>query len=133
MHFLTTDRCEAIQVPPRHVAYALKKPLKKELEILQQHQILALIGVDEMAEWSNNFVIVPKPNGTLYLYLDLVRLNQVLIRPIHRDPILNDILPKLTNVHYITITDASSGYQKPDKKSSYLITFVHNLEYRFTR
>ena len=43
-----------------------------------------------------------------------------------RDPTLNNILPKLNNVQYMSIIDASSGYHnlKLDKQSSYLTTFA---------
>ena len=41
---------------------------------------------------------------------DLAWLNQALIRPIHRGPTLNDILPKLNNVKFMSIIDASSWY-----------------------
>ena len=39
---------------------------------------------------------------------------------------LNNILPKLNNVQYMSITDVSSGYHnlKLDNKSSYVTTFV---------
>ena len=42
--------------------------------------------------------------------LGLVRLNQALIRPIHRGLMLNDILTKLNNVQYMSIIDVSLGY-----------------------
>ena len=60
------------------------------------------------------------------LCLDLVRLDQALIRPVHRGPMLNDILPKLNNMHYMSIIDTSSGYHnlKLDEKSSYLTNFA---------
>ena len=114
------------QVPPRHVAYALQKPLQEELEQLQQLDIIAPLGIDKILEWCNSFVVVPKANGKVQLCLDPARLNQALIRPIHRGPTLNDILPKLTGVKYMSIIDASSGYHnlKLDKKSSYLTTFA---------
>ena len=51
------------QVPPRHVAYALQKPFKDKLDRLQQLDIITLLGVDEMSEWCNSFVLVPKANG----------------------------------------------------------------------
>ena len=49
-----------------------------------------------------------------------------MIRPIHRGPTLNDILPKLNNVQYMSIIDASLGYHnlKLDKQSSYLTAFA---------
>ena len=78
------------------------------------------------AEWCNSFVLVPKCNGKVRLCLGPVQLNQVLIKPIHRDPTLNNILPKLNNVKYMSIIDASSRYHnlKLDKCSSNLTTFA---------
>ena len=60
------------QAPPRHVAYVLQKPFKEELECLQGMGIIALLGVDEMAEWCNSLVLVPKANGKVWLCLDSV-------------------------------------------------------------
>ena len=71
-------------------------------------------------------MLVPKANGKVRLCLDLVRLNQVLIRPIQRGPTLNDILPKLSNAKCMSIIDASLGYHnlQLDTKSLYLTTFA---------
>ena len=87
---------------------------------------MAPLGVAETVEWYNSFVLVPKVNGKVRLCLDLARLNQVLIRPVHRGPTLNDIFPKLNNVKYLSLIDASSGYQniKLYHRSSYLTTFM---------
>ena len=78
-----------------------------------------------MVEWCNSFVLVPKANGKVRLCLDPVWLNQALIRPIHWGPTLNDILPRLNNVQYMSIINASSGYHNLwlDMQSSYLTTF----------
>ena len=88
---------------PHHVlptgkANARHQPFKKELKNLQTHQILAPVGTDEMVEWHNSFVIVPKPNGTVSMCLHTTGHNQVPVRPVHRGPTFNGILPKLTNV-----------------------------------
>ena len=88
--------------------------------------IITQLGVDEMAEWCNSFVLVLKANGKVRLCLDPAQLNQALIRPIHRGPTLNDILPKLNNVKFMSIIHASSEYHhlKLDKKSLYLAMFM---------
>ena len=108
------------------MAYVLQKLLKEEFQWLQKTDIITPLGVDETAEWCNSFVLEPKSNGKVRLCLDPVRLNQALIRPIHKGPMLNDILPKLNNVQYMSITDVSSGYHnlQLDTKSSYLTTFA---------
>ena len=114
------------QVPPRYVAYALQKPFKDELERLQQQDIIAPLGVNETLEWWHSFVVVPKANGKVRLCLDPAWLNLALLRPTHRRPTLNNILPKLNNVRYMSIIDVSSRYHnlKLDNKSSYLTTFA---------
>ena len=37
-------------MPARHVAHALQKPFKDELERLKQEHIITPLGVDEMSE-----------------------------------------------------------------------------------
>ena len=69
-----------------------------------------LLGIDEMVEWCNSFILVPKLNDKVRLCLDPARLNQVLIRAVHRGLTLTDIFPKLNNVKYLSLIDASSGY-----------------------
>ena len=109
-------------MPLTHVAYALEKPFKEELECLQKMDIITTLGIDESEEWCYSFVLVPKAYGKVRLGLDLARLNQVLIRPIHRGPTLNDILPRINKVKYMSIIDANLGYHnlQLDTKSSYL-------------
>ena len=58
------------QASPRRVAYVLQKPLKEELEWLQKQQVIVPLGVDEMSEWCNSFIIVSKTNGKVRLCLD---------------------------------------------------------------
>ena len=82
--------------------------------------------MDETPDWCNSFILVPKSNGKVRLCLDLTRLNQVLIRPVHRGPTCNDIFPKLNNVKYLSLIDVSSGYDnlKLDDRLLYLTTFA---------
>ena len=55
------DSCP-FQALPRRVAPVLQKPLNEELELLQKHQITVPLGVDEMSECCNSFILVPKAN-----------------------------------------------------------------------
>ena len=98
------------QAPLRCVAYVVQKPFKDELDQLQILDIITPLGVDKAVEWFNSFVLVPKANGKVRLCLDPVRLNQALMRPVHRGPMLNNIIPRLNNVKYMSIIDASLGY-----------------------
>ena len=98
------------QVPSRCMAYVFQKLFKEELKWLQELGIIAPLGVDETAEWCNNFVVVPKAKGKVWLCLDPAQLNQALIRLMHRGPTINDILLKLNNVQYMSIINATLGY-----------------------
>ena len=92
------------------MAYELQKPFKKQLDQLQKMDIITPLGVDKTAEWCNSFVLVPKANGKVRLCLDPVRLNQALIRPIHRGPTFNGILSKLNNVPILACTCISPTF-----------------------
>ena len=120
------DDMKPYQALPRCIGCAVHEPLiKKELERLQEHQILVLLGVDKTAKWCNSFVIVPKPNGTVCLCLGLKGLRRGL-RPVHIGRTINVILPKLINTCYMTVIDASLGYhnQKLDKKH-HTLPYLH--------
>ena len=116
------------QVPPGHGAYALQEPFKEGLRCLQEMDIIMPLGVDETSECCNTFVLVPKANGKVRLCLDPAWFNQALIRPVHQGRTLNDILPKLNNMQYMSFIDASSDYHnlKLDKqcKCRFLILFL---------
>ena len=78
-------------------------------------------------------LLVPIPSGKVQLCLDLARLSEALIKPIHRDPTVNDIFQKLTHTHYVTIIDTSSGYHNL-KVDKYLITLAYQFgRYGYTR
>ena len=113
------------KAPPRRVVYALQESLKEDLDWLQKQQIIVPLAVDETSEWCNSFVLVPKANGKVQLCLETARLNKALMRPVHRGPTLNDILLRLVDVKYLTVTDTSSGYHilNLEEQSSYLTTF----------
>ena len=63
-------------------------------------------------------------------------MNQALIKPTHRGPTLNDILPKCNNAKYLSLIDVSSGYHnlKLDERLSYFMMFACQIgRYRYKR
>lgn len=130
------DNASSYQAPPRRVAHALQEPLKKELDRLEKDGILVGLTADEKSEWCNSYVCQPKPAGGVRLCLDPAKLNNSIVRPIHRSPTLQDIKPKLRGAKYFSILDLRSGYWnlKLDEDSSYLTTFSTMYgRYRYTR
>ena len=59
--------------------------------------------------------------------MDPLRLNQTLLTPVHREPSINGILPKLTDTYYMTLIDTGSGYhkQKLIKKNHLIYSCQH--------
>ena len=95
---------------PGRVAYALHQPLTDELKRLQKQQMIMPLDVGETSEWYNSFVLLPKANGKVKVCLDPARVTKLLIKPVHRGPTLNNILPRLTGVNYFTLIDPNSSY-----------------------
>ena len=87
-----------------------------------------LVG-DEAFQWYNSYVLVPKPNGCVYLHLDVARLKQVLTRLVHIGWRVNDIFKELVNSCYLTLISVSLGYYnlKLDRILFYLTTFHANF------
>ena len=73
-----------------------------------------------MKQWNGIYATVPRPNVTVSLCLDPARLHQVLIRPVHRGATINDILPILTNVHYMTLIIVNLHYYDLKTNKSHL-------------
>ena len=128
-------RHETIQGPTQMHGIYTPKAFEEKLECLLEQQIIITIE-DETSEWCGSFCLVPRTNGMVHLCFDPARPYQVLIRPVYRGPTVNGTLSSLTNVQYLTLIDASSGYQylKLDKTSSYLTTVeCHFSRYRYAR
>ena len=66
----------------------------------------------------NSFYKPPNQSGIECPCLYPTQLNQAVIIPVHKEPTINEILPKLTNLCYMTLKDSTSGYHnhKPYKK-----------------
>ena len=103
---------------PIHCRSHLKKRLRD-----YSNRISSPLGVNKTSELCKVFYWCL--NLKERLCLDPARLNQALIQPVYRGPIVKNIFPKLTNAKYMTIIDMSSGYYntKLYKWSLYLTTF----------
>ena len=66
-------------VAPDTCSFCTTTNFKRGVRVTQQQDIITLLGMDETAEWGKSFVLVPKSKGKVRIYLDLARLNQVLI------------------------------------------------------
>lgn len=88
--------------------FAIKPKLKAELERLTD--IGVLIPVDEPTDWVSNLVVATKESGDLRLRLDLQQLNKALKRERYPLPVIDDILPNLSQAKVFTKIDTRNGY-----------------------
>ena len=105
----------------------LQEPFRKEWERLQKWQIIVPWGIDKM---------MPKANGIVLLCVVPARLNQAIIRHVHRDLTVNDILSRLTCLQYLTLINTHWGYDnlKLDQKFIILTSFTCQFgRYRYAR
>ena len=116
---------------PRSVPESQRKPLRKELQLVQD---IGIIGkVSEPTYCVSSIVIVGKPNGDVRICLDPKRLNDAIIREHHYTQKLEDVLPQLSNAKVFSKLDTRSGYSNVvlDEESKTLTFNTLFGRYRF--
>ena len=94
---------------PRRVALPMMKPLEKELKRMEDLGVIR--PVDEPTEWCHQFVIDPKSQNQIRIYLDLTKLNERIKREYYEIPSVNETLAKLGGKNkYTSRLDCNSGY-----------------------
>lgn len=120
--------------PCRKVPFALQKPLKDELDRMENLEVIEKI--DEPTEWVSSLVIVEKKNGKPRVCMDPRDLNRAIKREHFKLPTREEIMSQFANAKYFSKLDASSGFWqlKLDNASSKLCTFNSPFgRYRFRR
>ncbi|XP_030578703.1 uncharacterized protein K02A2.6-like [Archocentrus centrarchus] len=123
-----------VQLPKRRVPVALMKPLKEELQNLQQRGIIT--PVECSTEWISAMVVVQKQNGKPRVCIDPKPLNKALRRSHFPLPTIEDILPDLSKAKVFTVCDVKSGFWhvQLEEESSYVTTFATPFgRYRWLR
>ena len=82
--------------------------------------------VQEPTEWCSGMVVIPKPNGTVRICVDLTKLNKAVCRERHMLPSVEETLAQLGDAKLFSKLDTNSGFWqvKLDKSSSLLTTFI---------
>ena len=122
-HIDIDPKVKPVVHPPRRVPFALRDPLKKELDSLADRGIIE--PVSQPTDWVNSCVCVTKKNGDIRLCLDPKDLNQAIKRPHYPTPTFDDVVSRLHGAKWFSILDARSGYWniQLDDESKLLTTF----------
>ena len=82
--------------------------------------------MDEPSEWVSEMTISLKKNNDIRICLDLQALNKAMKIEVYPLPVIDDVLPQLSNANVFTKVDLQSGYWHCtlDEDSSNVTTFV---------
>ena len=123
LHLEIDESVPPVQLPVRKVPFAVKEPLKQEIDRLVEKGILEPVNVP--TDWISSMVVVRKSNGKIRLCIDPKPLNQALRRNQYPLPVIDDLLPQLTNAKVFSVVDAKNGFWhvQLEEESSFLTTF----------
>ena len=82
--------------------------------------------VSEPTEWCAGMVVVPKPNNTVRICVDLTHLNKSVCRERHPLPAIEQTLAQLAGARFFLKLDANSGFWQIPlyQESALLTTFI---------
>ena len=108
VHLEVEQGATPVVAPPRRVPTSLKEKLRKELDRLQQLEVIA--PIDEPTPWVSSLAVAVKKSGALRICIDPRPLNTALKRERYQLPVLEDILPELSKAKVFSTVDLKSGY-----------------------
>ena len=108
VHLEVEQGATPVVAPPRRVPTSLKSKLKEELDRLQQLEVIA--PIDEPTPWVSSLAVAVKKSGALRICIDPRPLNTSLKRERYQLPVLEDILPELSQARAFSTVDLKSGY-----------------------
>ena len=119
---------------PRPVPYALKEPIERELDRLEEAGVVEKV---DYSDWAAPIVPVPKPDGSVRLCGDYkVTINPALEVDQYPLPKPADLMASLSGGKMFSKIDLSSAYQQmvlTEESRKYVTISTHRGLYRFTR
>lgn len=134
VHLHVNPDAVPVSLPCRSVPVSIRKKLKTELERLEQIGVLS--KVDQPTDWTSQFVATTKKSGEMRICIDPKPLNEALKRERYQLPVLDELLPELSESRVFTKVDLSSAFWhlELDEESSLLTTFLTPFgRYRWNR
>ena len=116
--------CKPVILPARKVPVSVREKFKEELQRLERLKVIT--PVDEPTDWVSQIVVAVKKSGELRICIDPRPLNTVLKRERYQIPVIDDLLPDLTDARVFTKVDLASAFWhlELDRESSMLTTFA---------
>ena len=124
VHLQVDPDSKPVILPARKVPVAVREKFKVEMQRLESLKVIA--PVDEPTEWVSQIVVAVKKSGELRVCIDPKPLNEALKREHYQIPVIDDLLPDLTDARVFTKVDLASTFWhlELDHESSMLTTFA---------
>ena len=107
------NNCQAYALTtPRRVAIPLLPKVEAELQRMLQLGVIE--QVNQPTEWCSGMVVVPKPNGSVRICVDLTNLNKNVQRERHILPSVEQTLAQISGAKVFSKLDANSGFWQVD-------------------
>ena len=102
----------------------MRERFRVELRRLEKLNVIA--PVDEPTEWVSQIVVAMKKSGALRVCIDPKPLNEALKRERYQIPVVDDLLPDLSEARVFSKVDLASAFWhlELDEESSKLTTFA---------
>ena len=108
VHLEVEQGATPVLAPPRRVPTSLQVKLRKELDRLQQLEVIA--PIDEPTPWVSSLAVAVKKSRALRSCIDARPPNTAMKRERYRLPVLKNILPELSKAKVFSTVDLKSGY-----------------------
>ena len=124
MHLQVHPSSKPVILPARKVPVSIREKFKEELQRLESLKVIA--PVDEPTEWVSQIVVAVKKSSELRAGIDPKPLNDALKREHYQIPVIDDLLPDLTDARVFTKADLASAFWhlELDHESSMRTTFA---------
>ena len=105
---LASDATPVHLYTARKIAHPLLPKAKEEIGKMLEQKVIS--PIKEPTTWCSGIVVVPKPNGSVRICVDLTGLNKAVKREIHPMASVDESLAKLGGSKIFTKLDAKSGF-----------------------
>ena len=119
----------------RRIPYHLRKAVSKELEKLQDEDIIEHVK-DQPTPWISPIVCTPKKDGSIRLCVDMREANQAIERERHVMPTLSDFKADVNGSRFFSKIDLRQAYHQLElaPESRFITTFTtHEGLFQFKR
>ena len=134
VHLTPDPDVKPIVINKCRVLTNLKSRVCTKIKEMEKQKIIA--KVEEPTDWVSRLVVAIKKSGDLRICIDPRELNKAVGRELYPLPVIDDILPELTNAKVFSSFDLKNGYWHCvlENESSALTTFQTPVgRYRWLR